>query len=104
MKIPVRLIPYEIKVEYKVSKFEHAGYVYVKINKGVYGLAQAGLLENEILEKRLVKHGFNQTPHTPGLWRHHINPNQFVLVVDGFGIKYDNKQDAHNLINSLEEN
>ena len=24
MKIPVRLIPDEIKVEYKVSKFEHA--------------------------------------------------------------------------------
>ena len=46
MKIPVRLIPYEIKVEYKVSEFKHAGYVYVKINKGVYGLAQAGLLAN----------------------------------------------------------
>ena len=33
-KIPVRLIPEEIKVEYKVSEFEHTGYVYVKINKG----------------------------------------------------------------------
>ena len=41
MQIPVRLIPDEIKVEYKVSKFKHAGYVYVKINKGMYGLAQA---------------------------------------------------------------
>ena len=28
MKIPVRLIPDEIKLEYKVSEFEHAGYVY----------------------------------------------------------------------------
>ena len=46
MKIPVRLIPDEIKVEYKVIKFEHAGYVYVQINKGMYGLAQAGLLAN----------------------------------------------------------
>ena len=26
-KRPVRLIPDEIKVEYKVSKFKHAGYV-----------------------------------------------------------------------------
>ena len=33
-KIPVRLIPDKVKVEYKVSKFEHAGFVYVKINKG----------------------------------------------------------------------
>ena len=63
MKIPVRLIPYEIKVEYKVSDFEHSGYVYVKINKGMYGLEQAGLLENELLAKRLSKHGFNETPH-----------------------------------------
>ena len=86
MKIPVRLIPYEIKVEYKVSKFEHAGYVYVKINMGVYGLAQAGLLANGLLAKRLVKHGFNQTPHTPGLWRHHIKPIQFALAVNDFGI------------------
>ena len=46
MKIPVRLIPDEIKVEYKVSEFEHSGYVYVQINKGMYGLAQAGLLAN----------------------------------------------------------
>ena len=51
MKIPFRLIPEEIKVEYKVSDFEHAGYVYVKINKGMYGLAQAVLLANELLAK-----------------------------------------------------
>ena len=29
MKIPVRLVPDEIKVEYKLSKFENAGYMYV---------------------------------------------------------------------------
>ena len=87
MKIPFRLIPDEIKVEYKVSDFEHSGYVYVKINKGMYGLAQEGLLANELLAKRLAKHVFNQTPHTPGLWRHHTKPIQFALVVDDFGIK-----------------
>ena len=58
MKIPVSLTPDEIKVEYKVSDFEHAGYVYVQINKVVYGLAQASLLANELLAKRLTKHGF----------------------------------------------
>ena len=55
MKIPVRLIPYAINVEYKVSELEHAGYVYVQINKGMYGLAQAGLLSNEPLAKSLAK-------------------------------------------------
>ena len=94
MKIQVRLIPYQIKVEYKVSAFEHAGYVYVKINKGLYVLAQLGLLANELLAKRLEKHGFNQTPHTLGLWRHHTNHIQLALLVDDFGIKYKNKQDS----------
>ena len=87
MKIPVKFTPDEIKVEYKVREFEHAGYMYVQINKDMYGLAQADLLENEPLAKRWAKHGFRKTPHTPGLWRHHINPIQFTLVVDNFGIR-----------------
>ena len=77
--------------------------MYVQINKGMYGLAQAGLLSNELLAKRLAKHVFNQTSHTPGIWRHHAKPIQFSLVVDDLGIKYENKQDAQDLINSLEK-
>ena len=53
MKIPVRLIPYEIKVEYKVREFEHAGYVCVQIKKVMYGLEKAGLLASELLEKKV---------------------------------------------------
>ena len=87
-----------------MSEFKHAGYVYVQINKGMYELAQAGLLENEILAKRLAKHGFNQTLHTQRLWRHYTKPIQFTLVVVDFGIKYENKQDAQDLINALEKN
>ena len=67
-------------------------------------MAQAGLLANELFTKRLEKHEFNQTPHTPGLRKHHTKPIQFALVVDDFGIKYENKQDAQDLINALEKN
>ena len=52
----------------------------------------------------MEKHRFNQTTHTPGLWRHHTKHIQFVLVVDNFGIKYENKQDAQDLINASENN
>ena len=45
MRIPIKLIPNEILEEYKVSEFEHDVYFYVKINKGMYGLAQTVLLE-----------------------------------------------------------
>ena len=58
MRIPIKIITNEILSEYKISEFEHGRYVYVQINKGMYGLVQAGLLANEILSKRLAKHGF----------------------------------------------
>ena len=61
---PIKLIQNEIREEYKISEFENDGYVYVQINKGMYGLAQAGLLANELLSKRLVKHGFTQKKHS----------------------------------------
>jgi hypothetical protein len=45
-------------------------FVYIKIQEGMYGLPQAGILVQELLEKRLNKHGYCQSPITPGLWRH----------------------------------
>ena len=83
--------------------FEHAGYLYAQINKGMYRMAQAGLIANELLAKMLAKNGFKKTPYIPGLWKHHANPIQSTLVVDKFGIKYEKKQDAQDIINALGE-
>ena len=33
------------------------GYIYVTIKRGIYGLPQAGILTQELLIKRLNKHG-----------------------------------------------
>ena len=46
------------------------GFVYIKIQKGMYCLPQVGILAQELLEQRLNKHGYSQSPITPGLWRH----------------------------------
>ena len=86
-----------------MSEFDQYGYVYVQINKGMYGLAEAGLLANELLAKLLAKHGFAQTQHTPGLWKHHYKPIQLTLVVDDFGIKYNEKKNTQELIKVLRE-
>ena len=51
----------------------------------------------------LAKHGFSQTQHTPGLWKHHSKPIQFTLVVYDFGVKYNEKKDAQYLIKILRE-
>ena len=38
-------------------KVEPDGYVYIEVRKGMYGLPQAGLFAQELLAKRLAKHG-----------------------------------------------
>jgi hypothetical protein len=60
MRIPIKLIPQEIIDDYNLVPLIHKDYIYVKINKGMYGLPQAGLLTNKL---RLFS---NRThPHRP---------------------------------------
>jgi hypothetical protein len=67
------------------EKTNKDGMVFVEIRKGMYGLPQAGLLAQELLEQRLNKHGYFQSTRTPGLWTHKWRPVQFTLVVDDVG-------------------
>ena len=69
----------------------------------MYGLPQAGLLANELLEKRLNKNGYKQSKLVPGLWKHDWRPIQFTLVGDDFGVKYVGKEHALHLKATLEE-
>jgi len=104
MRIPLTHIPDEIIKEYGLRELARDGYVYVEINKGMYGLPQAGRLANKLLAKRLATKGYTQAPHTPGLWTHAFRPVAFSLVVDDFGVKYVDKMHADHLMAALEEN
>ena len=66
MKIKVEFIPQEIQDEYDIADKIIDGYVYVEINKGMYGLPQAGILANRLLVKRLDSYGFR--PNTAHTW------------------------------------
>ena len=91
-------MPEEVIVEYNLREKEIAdGHVYVEIRKGMYGLPQAGLIAQELLEERLNKEGYRQSMIVPGLWTHDWRPIQFTLVVDDFGVKYDNTDLAHSI-------
>ena len=79
------------------------GHVYVAVKKGMYGLPQAGILAQELLEKRLNESGYKQSTHTPGLWTYEWRPICFTLVVDDFGIKYVGKQHAEHLVSVIEK-
>ena len=60
MKIHILQIPDEIMKEYNLHNCIHNNYVYVPINKEMYGLPQAGILANLLLEKQLNKFRFTK--------------------------------------------
>ena len=103
LRIPINLIPEEVIQQYQLHLITHNGHVYVEIRKGMYGLPQAGLLANQLLESRLALDGYYQATHTPGLWKNHTKPVQFTLVVDDFGVEYVGITHAHHLIETLQK-
>ena len=71
MRLKLEEIPEEIIVEYKLrEKATAEGYVYLEIRKGMYGLPQADLLAQQLLEERLAEHGYTQSKLIPGFWTH----------------------------------
>ena len=104
IRVKLMDLPDEIITEYKLKDLATAkGQVYLNVVKGMYGLPQAGLLANELLEKRLNKHGYIQSKIILGLWKHKTRPIQFALTVDDFGVKYVGREHALHLKQVLEE-
>jgi hypothetical protein len=77
--------------------------VLTEINKGMYGLPQAGRLVYNNLVLNLDQNGYRPCKRTHGLWRHESHPVTFSLVVDNFGIKYVREEHAKRLIAALLE-
>eukprot|EP00804_Cyclotella_cryptica_P024442 CCRYP_019261-RA/>CCRYP_019261-RA protein AED:0.29 eAED:0.18 QI:0/0/0/1/0.33/0.25/4/0/786 len=103
MRIPLKLIPTHIIEQYNLRSKAKNGFVYMEIRRAMYGLPQAGVLANKLLQQRLAKHGYYEVAHTPGLWKHISLPISFTLVVDDFGIKYVGKEHADHLRNALKQ-
>ena len=98
MKLPLGIIPEEIIQQYNLRKLAHKVFVYMEIQKGVYGLPQSGNIANDILKLHLDKFGYNPAPIPPDLLRHQTRPFQFSLVVDDFGIKYERQEDITHIL------
>jgi len=101
VKLALSDIPEEVITEYNLHEKAVDGHVYVEVRKGMYGLPQAGILAQELLQKRLETHGYYQSPIVHGLWLHKWRPIQFSLVVDDFGVKYVGEEHAQHLVNIL---
>jgi hypothetical protein len=86
MVISLSSLPQETIEKYDLLELSQDGKVYIEIQKGMYGLPQAGILANELLQRNLAKDGYRPTQHTHGLWTHDTRPISFLLVVDDFGV------------------
>jgi hypothetical protein len=74
------------------------GKVYIEIQKGMYGLPQAVILANELLQRNLAKDGYRPISHTHHIWTHDTRPISFSLVVDDFGVKYVGREHDQHLM------
>ena len=54
MKIPIDIIPREFSTAYALEGKVKNGFVYMQIEKGMYGLPQDGILANKLLKNALL--------------------------------------------------
>ena len=95
MRIPLKIIPQEIIDTYDLKALvDDQGWIYMRIEKGMYGLKQAGIIANQELVKHMAPFGYHPVKHTPGLWVHNSRKILFSLVVDDFCVQYCSTEDA----------
>ncbi len=90
-----------IRTQYNLDKLALNGFAYLEMHRAVWGLPQASILANKLLQKRLLPHGYFECPNTPGLWKHSTRPILYTLVVDTFGVKYVGKEHINHLIKCI---
>jgi hypothetical protein len=64
MVISFASLPQETIENYDLNELTQGGKVYIKIQKGMHGLPQAGILANELLQRNLAQDGYCPTTHT----------------------------------------
>ena len=75
MHLKLSNLPKSVVQHYNLAeKATRDGYVYVDIKQGMYGLPQAGLIVQQLIEKQLNKKGYHQSDINPGLWKHKWSP------------------------------
>ena len=69
------LLPDDIIKEYKLwDTVNNNGNIFCEVHCGMYGLPQAGIIAQELLEKRFCIAGYTQSKLTPGYWTHAWGP------------------------------
>ena len=62
------------------SLIDDQGWIYMRIEKGMYGLKHAGIISNQEFVKHMAPFGYHHVQNTPGLWVHDSKKIIFNLV------------------------
>jgi hypothetical protein len=103
MVINLSSLPQETIDKYNLIELAQDGKVYILIEKGMYGLPQAGILTNKLLQRNLAKDGYRPTQHMHGLLKHDTRPISFSLVVHDFGVKYVGREHDDHLLECIKK-
>ena len=55
--IQLSMIPQEFEEKYNLAEKSHAGYIYARVTKGMYGPPQSGSIEHDTMLKHLELYG-----------------------------------------------
>ena len=103
MQFAMSEIPQEIIDEYNLKTVVNEDiYCYAGIRKPLYGLLEAGYITNVKLKRILGLEGYIPSKFTPGLFTRKIREIVFSLVVDDFGVRYKKREDAENLLKTIQ--
>ena len=102
MRVHRNQVPQRTIDHYQLQDMFTDDHILMRLDKGIYGLKQAGKLAQDRLFKHLAAHDYIALPNTPCTFRHRTRGTVFTVVVDDFGIKYHGKEDAQHLIDTLQ--
>ena len=83
------------------DKVDDTGYLLFRVEKDMYDLPQAGIVTQQLPEKRLEAEGYHQSTTTSEYYKHGWRPISFLLIVDDFGVKYVGEEHANHLLSVL---
>jgi len=101
IRIQCKFISDAILDKYSLLPFLSNNSVLFRVDKGMYGLPQAGLLAKQELQEHLALGGYHQSSTVPCLFIHESNGVMFSLVVDDFGVTYTDRAGAEHLHHHL---
>ena len=90
LRVTRKQIPDETMIQFDLDQYVTKDVVYFQVNKGMYGLKQAGLLANDRIVEHLAKYDYIQSKYVPCLFVSKDKSTAFCLIVDDLLIKANN--------------